>query len=88
MELINLEQKATLGSGFGLCPDLALSTMIWATIQMIAWNVPIATDLKKEVKMDIRNRSVAIIHSVFVCLLSIRGVFFETIDPVAATNSL
>ena len=89
MDLINLEQKAILGGGYGLIPDFAASTVAWTILQVILFQWPdfSAYDLKRKVHLDLRNRMVSFIHGIVILLLSSYQVYFAFTECGDATNS-
>merc|ERR1712032_510867 len=89
MDIINLEQKAILGTGYGLLPDFGLSTAVWTTLLVILCNWPnlSAYELTEKINLDMRNRMVSFIHGVLILLLSAYQVYFAFTECGDATNS-
>ena len=86
MDLINFDQEATHGTGFGLCLDFAISTVAWTLLFILFYNYPdlSAYKMKYEVYLDFKNRMVSFVHGVsviFLCAYHIMFTFTECGDP-------
>ena len=64
--LFSLEGKVSLGSGYGLAPDLVLSSAIWTLLQVVLFQWPdlSAYKMKRIPYLDMRNRMVSFIHGI------------------------
>ena len=89
MDIIDLERKAILGTGYGLLADFAFSTTLWTCLLVILFRYPdlSAYNLKQEVNLDMRNRMVSFIHGLLILLLSAYQVYFAFTECGDATNS-
>lgn len=80
--LFNAGGAATLGSGFGLIPDLVISSVLWTILQLVffLWPDVTAYKLKRAQYLDLRNRQVSFVHGlvcIFLCLHYLLSVDFE-----------
>ena len=89
MDIINLEQKAILGTGYGLLPDFILTTVFWTILLAILFNWPdfSAFELTEKINLDMRNRMVSFIHGLLILLLSAYQVYFAFTECGDATNA-
>ena len=90
MNIIDVDQKAILGTGYGLVPDLALSALIWCTLFAIIYYAPdpaSVSSLPKGTYLDLKNRMTSFIHGVFILILSAYQVYFAFTECGDATNS-
>ena len=89
MDLISLDQKAILGSGYGLALDFTVSTIAWTILQVILFQWPDLSsyNLKREVYLDLRNRMCSFIHGILILILSAYQVYFAFTECGDATNS-
>ena len=88
MDLINLDKTAILGTGYGLAPDIALSTIVWTTLFAVLYNYPDLSsfNLKNEIDLDLRNRMTSFVHGVLILLLTAYQVYFAFTECGDATN--
>ena len=90
MDLINLEQQAIHGSGFGLFPDFFLSSVVWTAFFIFCFNYPdlSAYKMKEEVNLDMRNRMVSFVHGVLILLMSAYHSLFTFTECGDATSPI
>jgi len=64
--LFSMDKGIPLGSGYGLVPDLVLSSAIWTLIQVVLFQWPDLSTykLKRIPYLDMRNRMVSFIHGI------------------------
>ena len=69
--LFSLEGKVSLGSGYGLVPDLVLSSALWTILQVVLFQWPdlSAYKMKRIPYLDMRNRMVSFIHGILMMCL-------------------
>ena len=68
---ISFDKKAELGIGYGLVADLAVSSSLWATFQIILFQWPDLSKykMKRIPYLDMRNRMVSFWHGLISMLL-------------------
>lgn len=89
MNVIEFDQKAPFGSGYGLVPDLTLSAVIWCTLFAVIYYGPdseTVANLSKGTYLDLKNRMTSFIHGVLILVLSAYQVYFAFTECGDATN--
>ena len=89
MDLINYDQKAILGTGYGLISDFALSTAIWCTFFAIIYfgkDHELVSNLPKGTYLDLKNRMTSFVHGVLILLLSGYHMYFAFTECGEANN--
>eukprot|EP00401_Gymnodinium_catenatum_P022582 CAMPEP_0117522464 /NCGR_PEP_ID=MMETSP0784-20121206/34221_1 /TAXON_ID=39447 /ORGANISM="" /LENGTH=79 /DNA_ID=CAMNT_0005318537 /DNA_START=87 /DNA_END=322 /DNA_ORIENTATION=- len=74
--LLALSGSSSLGSGYGMLTDVALSSALWTLLQVILFQVPdlSAYNLNRAHELDFRNRMVSFTHGIFAVALSLYSV--------------
>ena len=76
--LYSSEGRVSLGSGYGLAPDLVLSSAIWTLLQVVLFQWPDLSSykMKRIPYLDMRNRMVSFIHGILCMNLCAYHMYF------------
>ena len=76
--LLSLSKEAPLGTGYGLIPDLVLSSIAWTLLQVALFQWPDLSSykLKRIPYLDLRNRMVSFIHGILMLIMTLHFLVF------------
>ena len=73
LSLWSADKDAQFGSGYGLVPDLVISSILWTLLQIALFQWPdlASYKMKRFSYLDMRNRMVSFIHGILILIMSL-----------------